>query len=151
MATTTMPLQSEKPVSKTFTFDPTRRAFLSLGCFSWTLPLGWLSFGFNVIAVDIWFVTSYDRFEQIWIIVERLQHLLNEVHATLFFLKFRNFETVCGALRLMPQILLDMSRTIYNFSNSDLIYSLLQCFHPRPTSISIVIYTFFSFLKPVIL
>ena len=30
---------------------------------------------------------SYDVFEQIWMVVERRQHLLNDVHAMLFLLK----------------------------------------------------------------
>ena len=42
-------------------------------CF-WMLPLGWLGCGFHVIA--IWFITSYELFEKIWIVVERSQYLL---------------------------------------------------------------------------
>ena len=34
-----------------------------------------------------WFVTSYDLFEQILVGVKRRQHLLSNVHATLFLLK----------------------------------------------------------------
>ena len=39
----------------------------------WTLPLGWLGFGFNIIAIHLWFATSYDVFEQFWIVVEHRQ------------------------------------------------------------------------------
>ena len=45
------PLQSKKTVSKTFTFDRTWWAFFDFGRF-WKLPLGWLSFGFNVTSYD---------------------------------------------------------------------------------------------------
>ena len=48
----------------------------------WTLPLGWLGFGFNIIAIHPWFVTS--KSEQIWIVVERCKHLLTDVHAKKF-------------------------------------------------------------------
>ena len=34
----------------------------------WRLPLGWLDFGFNVIFIHPWFVTSSDLSEQIWIL-----------------------------------------------------------------------------------
>ena len=37
------------------------------------------------------FVTSYNHFEQIWMFVERCQHLLSEVHATLFLLKIQQY------------------------------------------------------------
>ena len=53
----------------------------------WTLPLQWFDFGFNVVAIHLWFVTNYDLFEQIWIVIERHELLLSDVHVTLFFLK----------------------------------------------------------------
>ena len=64
----------------------------NLTCFfrSWlfsTLPLGWLFFNFNVIAIYPWFVTSYDLLKQIWIVIERRKHLLSDVHVELFLLK----------------------------------------------------------------
>ena len=62
----------------------------------WTLPLGWLGFGFIVIVIHPWFVTNYDLFEQIWIVIERLQYFLNDVHVTLFLLKILQF---CSNLR----------------------------------------------------
>ena len=46
--------------------------------FFWILPLEWLDLGFNVITIHPWFVTSYDLFEQIWIVGERHQYLLSE-------------------------------------------------------------------------
>ena len=52
-----------------------------------TLPLGWLYFRFNVITMHPWFINSWGLFEQIWIVVERRQHLLSDIHATLFLLK----------------------------------------------------------------
>ena len=49
------------------------------------LPLGWLSFGFHVITINPWFVTSYDPLEQIWVVADRDQYLLSNVNAILFF------------------------------------------------------------------
>ena len=43
-----------------------------------------LGFGFIVIAIQPGLVASYDLFEQIFIVVERRQHLLSDVLATLF-------------------------------------------------------------------
>ena len=68
----------------------------NLMCFfrSWlfcTFPLEWLGFGFNIIPIHPWFITSYDLFEQICIVVKRCQHLLSDVHATLFLLKIYQF------------------------------------------------------------
>ena len=45
--------------------------------------LGWSGFDLNVIAKYPWFVTSYDLFQQIWIVIELLQHLLSDVHVIL--------------------------------------------------------------------
>ena len=56
----------------------------------WALPLRWLEFGctsWSYMVRHTWLVTSYDLFEQIWIVVERRPHLLSDVHAKLFFLK----------------------------------------------------------------
>ena len=60
----------------------------------WMLPFDWLGFGFNIIA-------SYDLFEQVWIVFEHRQHLLSDVHATLFCSKYSNFGTVFAAARFM--------------------------------------------------
>ena len=65
------------------------RCFLRCGL--WTLLLGWLGFGFNVITIHSWFVTSCDLFEQIWILIERRQHLLSDVHVALCLLKIYQF------------------------------------------------------------
>ena len=54
-------------------------------------------FHWNDWALDIhpWFVTSYDLLEEIWIVVERPQHFLSDVHA------FSNFGTIFVAVRFM--------------------------------------------------
>ena len=77
--------------------------FVALGLLFWKLPLGSLGFGFNVIAIHPWFVTSYDLFEQFWIIVERRQLLLIDVHATLFCSKFSDFGIIFPAARFMAK------------------------------------------------
>ena len=69
----------------------------------WTLPLGWLGFGFNVIAIHSWFVTSCDLFEQICIVVERLQHTAWTMSMRCCFCsKFSNLGTIFAAARFMP-------------------------------------------------
>ena len=69
----------------------------------WTLPLEWLGFGFRVITIYLWFVTSYYLFELIWIVVEHCQHHLSDVHAPLFCSKFGNFGIIFAALLYMPK------------------------------------------------
>ena len=63
---------------------PNLSCFFQLWLF-WTL--GWLGFGFNVIAIHPWFVPSYDLFEQTWIVIEHRQHFLSDFPATLVLLK----------------------------------------------------------------
>ena len=74
-------------MSKTFTFYLSWRAFIGLGS----------SGRFHIVAIQPWFATSYELFEQIWIVVKRSQHLLSDVHAT-----FSNFGTIFAAVRFMP-------------------------------------------------
>ena len=68
----------------------------------WMLPLKWLGLGVNVIAIHSWFVTSYDLFRQIWIVVEHCQHLLSDVSLRCCFSsKFSHFWTIFAAARFM--------------------------------------------------
>ena len=55
-------------VSKTFAFHRTWHAFLSW--LFWSLPLGCIGFGFVVIAINSWFVKSYEIFKQICTVFE---------------------------------------------------------------------------------
>ena len=55
--------QWEKPSNLT-KFDVFFRSWLF-----WTLPLGWWGFDFNFIVMHPWFITRYELFEQIWIVV----------------------------------------------------------------------------------
>ena len=77
------------------------------------LPLGW-NFGFNIIALHPWFVTSYNLFKQIWIIVERHQHILTNATAVfaqnLAILEQSSLSHISCLKH--PQKLLSMSRTI---------------------------------------
>ena len=87
--------QSTKTVSRTFTFGQIWRAFL-WSWLLWTLPLGWLGFGFNIIAIHLWFIAGYYLLKQIWICVEHCQHLLSGCVC----LKFR---TIFAGARFMPK------------------------------------------------
>ena len=70
-----------------------------------TLLICWLGFGFNVIGIHPWSVTSSDLFEQIcttnisWAISER----------RCFCSKFRNFLTPFAAARFMPKTTIKMA------------------------------------------
>ena len=68
----------------------------------WTLPLGWLGFGFNAIAIQPWFVTSLDSF---WVDLDR--HWTSStsperIPCDVLFVQF-NFETIFAAASLLPQ------------------------------------------------
>ena len=81
----------------------------NLTCFfrSWwfsVLTLGRLCFGFDVTTIYSWFVTSYNLFKQIWILVDVIQDSLSDGHATGFLSKFSNFRTNFAATRFRPKI-----------------------------------------------
>ena len=53
--------------------------------------LGWLSFGFHVITINSWFVTSYDPLEQTWVVADRVKYPLSNVNVEIeqFWYEFR--------------------------------------------------------------
>ena len=127
-----IPLQSIETVSKTFAFNQNWRALFSFG--SSTKIIG---FDFNVIAIHLWFVSNYDLFGEIWIVVNISWAIFMR---PCLCLKLFNFRTIFIAASFMLKTfikLLYVSQTKRQhqqqlFSNSDsmIIENLfLHCFN----------------------
>src|SRR6267143_274088 len=80
----------------------------NLACFLrpwliWTLPLGRLGFCFNVIAINPRFITCYDAFDQVWILIDCSQRFLRDVFAVKFLLKIQQFWNKFGCYSSQAQ------------------------------------------------
>ena len=146
----------------------------NLTCFfrSWwfsVLPLGRLCFGFDVITIYSRFVTSYDPFKQIWIVVDVIQHFLSDGHTKGVLVKIQQLwnELCCHTLQtqnIRKNCMAWANRyadILRNFSNSDLtiLYNnFLHCFSvfigcwcAGPSWASVVIHLFSTFCEELVL
>ena len=115
-----------------------------------------------------WFVTSYDLFKQIWIVVDVIQHFLSDGHATGFLVKIQQSwnELRCHTLQtqnIRKNCMAWDNRyadILINFSNSDstiLHNNFLQCFsvsigcwRAGPSKASVVIHLFSTFCEELV-
>ena len=134
----------------------------SMMWFSALALLGWLGFGFNVIALHPWIITSYDIFKQIWIVIERCQLLLISMWCC-FCSKFSNFGTICAvtlfilkaSVKIAWHELSDMATSsatslILTISQNHFLYCLnvfMGCWRAPATRTSIIIKIFSVFLE----
>ena len=70
----------------------------------WTLPFRWLGFGFNIIPIHPWFITSHDFFEEICISSLNVANISWAMSMRHYFCsKFSNFGTILAAAAFMPE------------------------------------------------